>query len=208
MTAGPGGPPRARLRRLSAEEIELWLSVAASVKRRAGSVLPAASEAPSIPTAAKTIAAKTISPKVAAPKPAILQPPAPKKPAEPPLAPLERKLKQRLSRGRTTADAAIDLHGFRQDEAHGVLLRFLRGAQRDGLKVVLVVTGKGHRIDDDTSVYERREVGVLRRAVPIWLGEPAFRTMVVGFEEAGRSHGGSGALYVRVRKGAGAVTSR
>ena len=192
MTAGAGGPSRARLRRLTAEEIELWLSVAASVTRRADSALPAP---------AASVAAQPVE----RPKPAAgaapAKVPAPKPQPAPPLAPLERKLKQRLSRGRATADAAIDLHGFRQDEAHGALLRFLQRAQRDGLKVVLVVTGKGGRHADEAGDASESRVGVLKRAVPLWLGQPPFRAMVVGFEEAGRSHGGGGALYIRVRKG-------
>jgi DNA-nicking Smr family endonuclease len=44
------------------------------------------------------------------------------------------------------------------------------------------------------------ERGVLRRRVPQWLAEPGLRGIVIGFEEAHRSHGGGGALYVRIRK--------
>ena len=157
MTAGSGGPPPARLRRLSAEEIELWLSVAASVTRRDGSALPA--RAPAMGPAPPGPS----SPEPSSPDPATAKPAARKPSPGPPLAPLERKLKQRLSRGRATADAAIDLHGFRQGEAHGALLRFLARAQRDGLKVVLVVTGKGRRPDDDPAAREGREG---RRAAP------------------------------------------
>jgi DNA-nicking Smr family endonuclease len=114
---------------------------------------------------------------------------AAKPPAPPPLATLERRLKQRLSRGVQAIDARIDLHGLTQSEAHAALSRFLRAAQRKEAKVVLVITGKGGR-----------EHGVLRRAVPLWLRLPEFRDTVVGFETASPTHGGEGALYVRVRK--------
>jgi DNA-nicking Smr family endonuclease len=40
----------------------------------------------------------------------------------------------------------------------------------------------------------------LRRLAPHWLREPDLRSIVLGFEEAGRAHGGSGALYVRLRR--------
>jgi len=96
-----------RLRRLSEEEIELWLTVASSVTRRAGAALPARSVVPPAPP----------QPGPVVPPIHLPAPPAPPKPTLPPLAPLERKLKQKLSRGQMTADAAIDLHGFRQDEA-------------------------------------------------------------------------------------------
>jgi len=58
---------------------------------------------------------------------------------------------------------------------------------------VLIITGKG-------KMGSESERGVLRRQVPHWLSLPEFRTLVVGFEEAGIGHGGEGALYVRVRR--------
>jgi DNA-nicking Smr family endonuclease len=81
-----------------------------------------------------------------------------------------------------------------QDRAHRALLSFLRRAQADGARVVLVITGKGAR-------GPASEPGVLRRAVPQWLALPEFRSLVVGYEIAHVTHGGEGALYVRVRRG-------
>ncbi len=181
-------PRSTRLRRLTDDEIELWLTVASTVARRPGSLLPP-------PTAVAPRA-----PATAIPAPVLPPPPAPR-PTLPPLAPLERKLKQKLSRGRMTADAAIDLHGLRQGEAHMALLRFLDRGQRQGFKVVLVVTGKGGRAREDEWGFGEGTTGVLRRQVPLWLGLPEFRAMVLGWEEAGRPHGGAGALYVRLRRG-------
>jgi DNA-nicking Smr family endonuclease len=118
----------------------------------------------------------------------------PKKP--PPLAPLGRRMKQRVARGTEPIDARVDLHGFSQAEAHSALLHFLRRARANGAKLVLVITGKGAGSDDGS-----RERGVLRRQVPLWLRLPEFRDHVVGFEAAHPTHGGEGALYIRVRRG-------
>lgn len=187
MSDGPS--EGSRLRRLSEEDIALWLDVAASVARRPGSTLPGC--------LADTEPAPL--PKVTLMTPVERPAPRPGRTAAPPLAPLERKLKQKLSRGKMAADAAIDLHGFRQAEAYAVLLRFLHRAHHDGARVVLVVTGKGGR-RPDASDMAGGEMGVLRRAVPLWLALPAFRAFVIGCEEAGRPHGGAGALYVRLRR--------
>ena len=92
-------------------------------------------------------------------------------------------------------EARIDLHGRTQDEAHAMLLRFLRKAQDQGAKFALVITGKGARARDEWS-----ERGVLKRQVPLWLKLPEFRVYVVGFEPAHVGHGGEGALYVRIKK--------
>ena len=179
----PTRPPR--LRKLSDEEIELWTQVAATVTPRPDAILPDRLVVP----------AAIVAEPQARPVPLAAPAPSAKMPAPPPFAPLERTLKRKLSRGRMTADAALDLHGFRQEEAYGALRAFLHRAQGEGARVVLVVTGKGSRGGDVFG-----NAGVLRRAVPLWLALPDFRPIVIGFEEAGRPHGGAGALYVRLRR--------
>jgi DNA-nicking Smr family endonuclease len=104
-----------------------------------------------------------------------------------------------VTHGRVDIEGAIDLHGLTQSEAHGALAGFLRGAQRSGARLVLVVTGKGRARAAITAPMDR-EPGVLRRAVPLWLRAADLRSVVLGFEEAGLPHGGMGALYVRLRK--------
>ena len=110
------------------------------------------------------------------------------------MAPLGRRERSQLSRGRKEIEARLDLHGMTQTRAHRTLLAFLQRANSEGLAFVLVITGKGR------SVGPQSERGVLRRQVPEWLSLPEFRALVVGFEEAHVGHGGEGALYVRVRR--------
>jgi DNA-nicking Smr family endonuclease len=170
---------------LSDEEIALWTEVARSVARRRGAVLP---------TPAKPIVAAPIP----APSPTAHAVPASRL-AKPTAPPLERRLKRKLARGRGAIDGAIDLHGLTQAQAHQALRGFLRHSQARGARLVIVVTGKGGPLDDPNPWPHER--GVLRRLAPHWLREPDLRTVVLGFEEAGRTHGGSGALYVRLRRG-------
>jgi len=179
-------PPH-RLRRLSDEEIALWTEVARSVSRRRGASLPTPS--------------RPFAPKPVPPPPQPMQNPSakPAKPKAPPLAPIERRLKRALERGRAAVDGALDLHGLNQAEAHQALRGFLRHSQARGAKLVIVVTGKGGPLDEPGPLGQGR--GVLRRLAPHWLREPDLRSVVLGFEEAGRAHGGSGALYVRLRRG-------
>ena len=118
-------------------------------------------------------------------------PPTDKEP--PPLAPLGRRMKQRVARGKEKIDGRLDLHGLTQAEAHATLLRFMNVASSRGARLVLVITGKGVRAGEGGR-------GVLKRQVPQWLGLPEFRALVVGFEDAHVAHGGEGALYVRVRR--------
>ena len=179
-----------RLRRLSDEEIALWTEVARGVARRRGAALPT----PSNPDAGKPPRPPPSTAEVLQSRPA--------KQSAPPLAPIERRLKRELARGRGAIDAALDLHGLTQAEAHQALRGFLRHSQARGARLVIVVTGKGGPPDEPGSWPHER--GVLKRLAPHWLRELDLRSVVLGFEEAGRAHGGSGALYVRLRRPQGA----
>jgi len=183
-------PRASRLRRLSDEEIALWVEVAKSVAKRRGASLPTPSS-PS-PSAAPPWPAAAPMPTAAA---GSRKPPGP-----PSLAPLERRLKRDLARGRVAVDTAIDLHGMTQAEAHRALRGFLVYAQSQGHRLAIVVTGKGGAKPQPGAASWFDEPGVLRRLVPHWLREANLRGVVLGFEEAGRAHGGAGALYVRLRR--------
>jgi DNA-nicking Smr family endonuclease len=182
-------PPARRRRALTDDERTLWDSVAkqakplkktrAAVKKKAEAAAAAAQDAPR-PAPAKAIIA-TVTRVVP-------------KPSAPPLATLTRRERGRIARGKKDIDARLDLHGKTLTQAHGILKRFLARAQAEGFSLVLVITGKGR------TTSEGRESGALRREVPEWLGQPEFRVLVAGFEEAHIGHGGEGALYVRVRR--------
>jgi DNA-nicking Smr family endonuclease len=182
-----------RRRQLSEEDHALWTNVARSIKplRKSKQTAGPAAE-PSSKSSAKSPVKKLPVIDVTPPQlpPGSIKPQLDKAPT---LAPLGRRLKKRVARGREPIDAKIDLHGLTQTEAHAALLRFLHRAQDRGARMVLVVTGKG-------STERHAERGVLKRQVPMWLALPEFRRLIVGFEDAHIGHGGQGALYVRLRR--------
>jgi DNA-nicking Smr family endonuclease len=181
-------------RRLSDDERSLWKGVTRSIAplRRPAKADPDDDAGPSM---AQPPAKPRLRPR-SNPVPTPVMPAvAPKPLPPPPLAPLGRRMKQRIARGSRDIDGRLDLHGMTQAEAHDALFGFLRAKQGRGGKLVLVITGKGVRGGDATS-----ERGVLKRMVPLWLRLPEFRGLIVGFESAAPSHGGEGALYVSLRR--------
>jgi DNA-nicking Smr family endonuclease len=164
-----------RRRPLSEDERTLWTTFTKPIKPLAKR--PAAKPDDTLPTAVKS---RKTAGSAMAPAPA-----APAKKQPPPLAPLGRREKAKVARGRAGIDARLDLHGHTQAEAHSELLRFLRRASDSDKRMLLVITGKS---------------GVLRQQVPHWLALPEFRALVIGFEPAAIRHGGEGALYVRIRR--------
>ena len=180
-----------RKRGLSDEERELWDSVAKQTRPLRKKIRVA--KAPVLlPPEAPAVLAKPAKPEPVA-RPAKISAVVPR-PAPPPLAPLGRRERSQLSRGKKEIDARLDLHGMTQIRAHRALEAFLHHAHQDGCTFVLVITGKGRTVGPES------ERGALRRLVPEWLGLPEFRSLVVGYEEASIGHGGGGALYVRIRR--------
>lgn len=180
MTSRPGK------RRLSEEEKQLW----AAVKRTTKPLAPARDDEIE-PDPARALATAEVS------APATLEVPDAKRHGPPAAAALDRRTVSRLSRGRTTVDGRIDLHGLSQAVAHRRLLGFVENAQAQGARIVLVITGKGNGAAPLDGTPER---GVLRRAVPQWVRSTAFKPYVAGIAEASRRHGGGGAIYLRIRR--------
>jgi len=115
---------------------------------------------------------------------------------------LDRRNSERLRKGQMAIDGKVDLHGMTQAEAHTRLRTFVSAAQMQGKRCVLVVTGKGSRGQktEDAAFMGADRRGILREAVPKWLAAADMRRLVIDFRTAQPKHGGSGALYVLLRR--------
>ncbi|MEM6974095.1 MAG: Smr/MutS family protein [Pseudomonadota bacterium] len=117
-----------------------------------------------------------------------------------PEAGLDRRTAERLRKGAREPDARLDLHGLTAEQAHRRLDRFLAEAVSAGLRVVLVITGKGGRRRPEDAPWLPEGRGVLRDAAPRWIRQGAQGRRIVGIYEAHIRHGGAGAFYVYLRK--------
>ncbi len=111
---------------------------------------------------------------------------------------MDKKAHQRLKRGKLSPEARIDLHGMTMDQAHPVLTRFILQSHARGLRLVLVITGKGKDRDDGGPIPLRK--GVLRHNVPGWLSAAPLGQVVLQVSPAHLKHGGGGAYYVYLRR--------
>lgn len=103
-------------------------------------------------------------------------------------------------RGRITVERILDLHGLTQDAAWSRLRRFFQTAVDDGVRCVLVVTGKGRGATARSSDREIRPRGVLRARFLDWIEEEPLRSFVARAAKAAPRHGGDGAFYVFLKK--------
>lgn len=168
-------------RRARPDELRLWSLVTATVNPAAGRSHPEPMDEDLIDRPpAPTVTLKPFTPEAHA-----KARPVPKTAPED----IEPGRKRRLSRERDILELRLDMHGLDQDRARSMLLGFLRRAQDEGVRAVLVITGKGYSGE-----------GVLRRRTPEWLADPALRHVVAGVSEAHKRHGGEGALYVALKR--------
>ncbi|HKQ95963.1 MAG TPA: Smr/MutS family protein [Aestuariivirgaceae bacterium] len=119
---------------------------------------------------------------------------------------IDRRTRQKLTRGQLDYEARLDLHGHTIGEAHALLARFLEQARRRDVRLVLVITGKGASpfagptLHGASSYHVPERQGRLHRLLPEWLHEPALSRLVNGFQPAHPRHGGGGAYYVHLKR--------
>ncbi|RDC73794.1 DNA mismatch repair protein MutS [Rhodovulum sp. 12E13] len=113
---------------------------------------------------------------------------------------MDHKVFTRMKRGKLRPERRIDLHGMTLAQAHPALRAFVRQAHADGLRLVVVITGKGSTGRDEGGPIPQPR-GVLRRQVPGWLHSPDLRPYVLQVSDAHLRHGGGGAYYVCLTRG-------
>lgn len=200
---------RRKPRKLGAEEEELWNRVARTARPLGGrAVTPPAAGAPDAPasesatvplrTPLPTVARQIVTPILpAAPRTRVMLAGEPVRDLGPSTPGLDRRTADRLRRGKTEPQARVDLHGHTLERAHGVLTGFISRAHGQGLRCVLVITGKGKPREE---AFHQSRNGVLKDSVPRWLSLPPLAMLVVGVYPAHAKHGGGGAFYVYLRR--------
>jgi DNA-nicking Smr family endonuclease len=169
--------PRAKSNASDADTT-LWRRAMSGVKPLAARAEPAPAPAPVKPPEQQPVIRAAPMPAPGLPLPGLDR-----------FAGIDRANAERLKRGKHRIEARLDLHGMTQDEAHRALTAFIRSARADGKRCVLVITGRG-----------RTGGGILKAAVPRWLDEPELRPHLLAIAAAQPQDGGSGALYVMLRR--------
>ncbi len=127
-----------------------------------------------------------------------VRPPAQVRRTDPPKVAMDHRQHERLKRGKLNPEARIDLHGMTAERAHVALRGFILRCHGEGVRLALVITGKGRAGGSDSLVPDR--VGVLRHAVPEWLRQAPLGPLILQIAPAHQRHGAGGAYYVYLRR--------
>ena len=115
-----------------------------------------------------------------------------------PVSSMDSKLHTKMRQGKIRPEAKLDLHGLNLSQAHPTLTKFVLDAHGKGLRLILVITGKGRNTEDYDVIPKRR--GVLKATVPNWLAMEPLSSKILQITNAHVKHGGGGAFYVYLRK--------
>jgi len=102
---------------------------------------------------------------------------------------IQRKTIGRLRRGEYTVESELDLHGLTVPEARQALIRFLHDCRNSGVRCVRIIHGKGYG--------SQQKKPILKNKVNSWLQQV---NDVMAFCSAIQAHGGTGAVYVLLRR--------
>jgi DNA-nicking Smr family endonuclease len=109
--------------------------------------------------------------------------------------PFDRDVDRALSKGKRSPEAKLDLHGMTLAAAERAVTAFIADSAEQNRRVVLIVTGKGLRLEGG-----RVFGGRIRTEFAGWLDRPENRARVAGVRPAHPRHGGAGAFYVLLRR--------
>lgn len=103
-----------------------------------------------------------------------------------------------LKRGKIKPEKILDLHGLTSVEAKTKAIEFTKINFNLGLRLLLIITGKGKIKINDLN-REGLNTGVLRKSLKSWLYESDLRPYILGIISSHISHGGEGAFYVYLK---------
>jgi len=102
---------------------------------------------------------------------------------------LQSKVIRKLKRGQFSIQSELDLHGLNVEAARQSISEFLHSCQEDGCRCVRIIHGKG--------LSSKHKGPVLKQMVNRWLRQ---RKEVLAFVSALPRHGGTGAIYVLLKR--------
>ncbi len=104
----------------------------------------------------------------------------------------DERVMRKLRGGDFSTQAQVDLHGMTRDVAKDALDAFMQKSRTAGHRAVLIVTGRG--------LHSKDQVPVIKQGVQQWLTRGRAAKYVLAFCSARPKDGGTGAVYVLLRK--------
>ena len=95
---------------------------------------------------------------------------------------------------------SLDLHGHSLEQANKIIETFINKSFKDGVKKLIIVTGKGLHSKNDADPYVSKDLSILRYSVPEFIkNNELLMKKIIEIKEANVKDGGSGAFYIYLK---------
>jgi DNA-nicking Smr family endonuclease len=101
-------------------------------------------------------------------------------------------IREEIRRGKFAPERTLDLHGRTLPSAYKSFINFITASRAADARRLLVITGRGS---------PAKGTGAIKEGFAAWINDPKVQSLILAVHPAGRSHGGSGAFYILLRKG-------
>ena len=96
---------------------------------------------------------------------------------------------------------SIDLHGYTLENANQVINKFINNAYKDGIRKLIIVTGKGLHSQNEKNPYVSKELSILKHSIPNYIiNNQSLMNKIIEIKKAKIEDGGSGAFYIFLKK--------
>ncbi len=96
---------------------------------------------------------------------------------------------------------SIDLHGYTLEDANQVIVEFISNAYKDGVKKLIIVTGKGLHSQNEKNPYVSKDLSILKYSIPNYIiNNQSLMNKIIEIKDAKIEDGGSGAFYIILKK--------
>tara|TARA_B100000123_G_C25678240_1_gene405176 strand:- start:276 stop:683 length:408 start_codon:yes stop_codon:yes gene_type:complete len=95
----------------------------------------------------------------------------------------------------------FDFHGFSLDEANATINKLIQESYKNGVRKLVIVTGKGIHSDNEKNPYSSKDLGILKYSIPEYIkNNSELMKLIIEIKDADIEDGGSGALYIFLKK--------
>ena len=96
---------------------------------------------------------------------------------------------------------SYDFHGYSLDDANKKVTDLIYNSYKEGVKKLIIVTGKGLHSQNEKDPYVSKELGILKYSLPEFIKKnDDLMRMINNIEDAKIEDGGSGAFYIFLKK--------
>ena len=94
-----------------------------------------------------------------------------------------------------------DFHGFTLDDANKTIHKLIKDSYRNGIRKLVIVTGKGIHSDNEKNPYSSKDLGILKYSLPEYIkNQSELMELINEIKDADIEDGGSGAFYIFLKK--------